>query len=95
VRWTPQASDDLESIAEFIAVDSAEYASLFVMDVVEAVERIGRFPEIGRVVPEARKMDAREVILGNYRIVYRQRMGAVEIITIYHTSRLLDPSKLK
>jgi len=33
VRWTPQAADDLDAIAEFIAHDSPHYASIFVLDV--------------------------------------------------------------
>ena len=49
VRWTPQAADDLEAIAEFIAEDSPHYASLFIMDVLAAVERVGRLPNAGRL----------------------------------------------
>ena len=94
VRWTPQAADDLEAIADFIAQDSGEYASLFVIDVLAAAERIGVFPQIGRIVPEASNPLIREVILGSYRTVYRISDDAVEILTIYHAARLLDPSKL-
>ena len=45
VRWTPQAVGDLEAITDFIAQDSPHYASLFVLDVFGAVERLERFPE--------------------------------------------------
>lgn len=68
VRWTPQAADDLEAITEFIAQDSSEYASLFALDVVAAVERVALFPQMGRIVPEVNNPLIREVILGNYRI---------------------------
>ena len=94
VRWTPQAADDLEAIAEFISQDSPGYASIFAVDVIEAVDRIGSFPNIGRIVPETRLPFLREVILGNYRIVYRVLTDAVEILTIYHGARLLDPDTL-
>ena len=40
IRWTPQAADDLEAIADFIALDSGHYASLFVLDVLAATERL-------------------------------------------------------
>jgi len=36
----------------------------------------------------------REVILGNYRIVYRTKQEFVEILTIYHGARLLNPRDL-
>lgn len=95
VRWTPQAADDLDAIAEFIAQDSPHYASLFVLDVLQAVERLNWFREIGRIVPETNDPVVRELILGNYRIVYRLKFDTPEILTIYHGSRLLDPKRLK
>ena len=94
VRWTTQAADDLELIAEFIAHDSPQYASLFVVDVLTAVERLERFPESGRIVPEKNDPKVREIILGNYRIVYRRRVDVAELLTIHHGARLIDPSQL-
>ena len=94
IRWTQQASDDLEAITEFIANDSEFYAQLFAIDVLEAIDRLVDFPESGRIVPEADNLIIREIILGNYRIVYRFRKETVEILTVYHGARLLDPSKL-
>ena len=95
VKWTQQAADDLESITKFIAQDSVHYARLFAVDVVEAVEKLDFFPKSGRIVPEKNIPSIREIIFGNYRIIYRLKNEAVEILTIYHGSRLLDPSKLK
>jgi plasmid stabilization system protein ParE len=40
VRWTPQAADDLDAIAEFISQDSPHYSNLFVLDVLCAVDRL-------------------------------------------------------
>jgi plasmid stabilization system protein ParE len=94
VKWTPQATDDLEAIAGFIAQDSPHYASLFVMDVLAAAEGLGRFPRSGRIVPELNDPDVREIVLGNYRIVHRVRGELVEILTVYHGARLLDPRRL-
>ncbi|MHC4540239.1 MAG: type II toxin-antitoxin system RelE/ParE family toxin [Planctomycetota bacterium] len=94
VRWTPQAADDLDAIAEFISQDSPHYSSLFVLDVLCAVDRLIQFPKSGRVVPEINDPLVRELILGSYRIIYRVRQDLVEILTVFHGSRLLDPSKL-
>jgi len=92
VRWTLQAAGDLEAIADFIAADSAHYARLFVIDVLAAVERLVAFPSSGRIVPELNDPRVREILLGNYRIVYRLTGMVVEILTVYHGARLLDPS---
>ena len=94
VRWTPQAADDLEAIAEFIGQDSEHYASLFVMDVLQAVERLIDFPRIGRVVAEMNDPTIRELILGNYRIIYRLYTELAEILTVHQGTKLLDPRKL-
>ncbi len=44
-------------------------------------------PRSGRVVPEVRDESVREVIHGNYRIVYRLRHDVVEIATVFHGAR--------
>ena len=64
VRWTLQATDDLEAITNFIAEDSPHYAGLFALDILASVDRIADFPRSGRSVPEANHPDVREVIIG-------------------------------
>ena len=93
VRWTPQAADDLQAITEFIAKDSPQYASLFAINVFNAVERLVDFPESGRIVPERNDPQLREIIFGNYRIVYRLHRQTAELLTIHHAARPLDLSK--
>jgi len=95
VRWTLQAYQDLDSIAEFIAKDSPQYARLFVVDILQAADRIAEFPKSGRTVPELGDPAVREIIMGNYRVVYRLKADAAEILTIYHGARLLDPETLE
>ncbi len=95
IRWTVQAADDLETIVEYIARDSEHYTSLFAINIVDVIELLSISPKRGRVVPEVLKEEIRETFFGNYRIIYRVRFDLVEILTIYHGSRLLDPSSLE
>lgn len=90
IRWTPQAAEDLVSIADFIAADSPHYAELLALDVLAAIERLAAFPKSGRIVPELENPSIREVIMGNYRIVYRLKKEVVEVLTVYHGARLLN-----
>jgi toxin ParE1/3/4 len=53
-----------------------------------AVEGLETDPLSGRVVPEVGDDTVREVIHGNYRIVYRVRPDLVEIVTVFHGARL-------
>ena len=90
IKWTLQAADDLESIAEFISKDSPYYARLLISDMLSVVDRVGLFPSSGRCVPEADNLDLREIIVADYRIIYRSNPPVVEILTVYHAARLFD-----
>ncbi len=95
IKWTPQSLDDIEAIADFIARDSDYYALMFTEKVFSTVERLKLFPESGRMVPELNRKKIREIIFGNYRIIYRVKEGLVEILTVYHSSRLLDIDRIE
>ncbi len=82
--------DDVEAIANYIASDSSHYAQLFVSKVFDTVKRIETFPKSGRLVPEINKQNIREIVLGNYRIIYRLESDIGEVLTVYHSARLLD-----
>ncbi len=87
VTWTNQALEDLDSICLFIARDSIQYAKLFVIRTFEVTDRLEMFPKFGRVIPEINRKDIREIIFGNYRIIYRIIAEEVEILTIHHGAR--------
>lgn len=71
-----------------MARDSTHYADLVVERIVAAVSRLEHYPLSGRVVPEVGDQGLREIIHGNYRIIYRLNPDAVEIATVFHGARL-------
>ena len=87
--WTTPALTDAEAIRDYIARDSPRYAADLMARLVGAVERLAQFPESGRKVPELDRPDVRELIVGNYRVVYRLvRQGeVVEIAAVVHAAR--------
>ena len=94
VRWTPQALDDLEAICLFIARDAPQIASVFADRAFRTTDRLVDHPRSGRVVPELNIEDIREIIMGNYRLIYRVRENEVQVLTLHHGARLLDASEL-
>ena len=88
IIWSPLAIEDVEAIRAYVARDSPRSADLLVERLVAAVERLEANPLSGRVVPEVGDDSLREVIHGNYRIVYRIRADHVEIVTVFHGARL-------
>jgi len=87
VIWAPSAIEDVEQIADFIARDSPDRASLFVTRIEEAVDQLGDFPKSGRTIPEIGDPGYREVLLGDYRIMYRLVGEEVWITGVVHGSR--------
>ncbi len=92
VRWTRDALSDLGEIHRFIARDAAAAAAAIIVQVLASAERLRAFPRLGRVVPEFEDESLREVIAGNYRIIYRLQGEEVQIIRIRHGARLLQGS---
>jgi len=90
IIWSPRALRELESIRDYIALDSPRYAALVVERILDAIERLVLFPESGRVVPERNDPMIREVIVSPYRVVYRLRGETVELVTVSRASRLLS-----
>lgn len=90
ITWTKIAKQDLQEIYEYIALNSEHYANITVSKIYDNVQTLNPNPKIGRYVPELNSKNIRELILGNYRIIYRLNTStAVEILRIYHSARLL------
>ncbi len=91
VIWSPSALDDIDAIAEYIARDSADRASLFVTRLLDAVERLSSFPDSGRVIPEIGDPSCREIPVATYRIMYRIEGADVWITGVVHGARNWRP----
>lgn len=65
------------------------------MDVPAAAEWLADSPQSGRMVPETQDSSLREILLGSYRIIYRVRAELVEVLTVCHGAKLIDPSRLQ
>lgn len=91
VTWSPSALEDVNSIAEYIARDSVDRAALFAVRLIEATDRLQDFPSSGRIIPEIGDSSCREIIYGNYRIMYRLLNNDVWITGVVHGSRQWKP----
>ncbi len=90
IRWSPEAVEDLEAIAEYIARDSAHYAGAVVTEILSASRNIPEFPLTGRIVPEMGDEKIRERFIYSYRLVYRIESKRILIIAVIHGKRLLE-----
>ena len=89
LTWSDEAEEDLSQIHGYIARDSPVYASDFLLRLIAAAESLIEMPEKGRRVPEVQDSSLRELIIGNYRLVYRLKVAEVQVVGIIHGARLL------
>ena len=89
--WSPEALEDVEHIATYIARDSEWYAQAVARRVVDAAETLTQLPSRGRVVPEVQREEFREIFVYSYRLIYWVETGQVTIIAVVHGHRLLGP----
>ena len=95
IIWSPLAIDRVAEIAEYIAQDSPTSAQKWVESIFQVVERLEKFPKSGRIVPEVMQDDFREIIHGNYRIIYRLLTETVSILTVRHGRQILPINEIK
>jgi toxin ParE1/3/4 len=90
IVWNNLAIEDLTEIEEFIAQDSISYAIITVEKIHDRVSVLQNFPKSGRIVPEFENAVIRELIEGNYRIVYwLKNKREIIILRVHHAARLL------
>jgi addiction module RelE/StbE family toxin len=86
--WTDQAINDLGDIGDYIGENSEKYAKFTVKKLFERSEILKTFPQAGRIVPEKNEENVRELIEGNYRIIYEiVSVDQINILTVYHSAR--------
>ena len=58
--WSPEALEDVESIATYIGRNSLWYARAVAARIVETAETIPAHPHLSRIVPEVGREEIRE-----------------------------------
>lgn len=95
IVWSPLAVERAAEIAEYISRDNPTAAEKWIDTVFSKVEQLKSFPESGRIVPEINSKDFRELIYGNYRIIYRLEKIQVSILTIRHGKQILPLDEIQ
>lgn len=95
IVWSPLAIDRVSEIAGYIAQENPTAAEKWVDTVFRKVEDLQDFPESGRVVPETENKAIREMIYGNYRLIYRLEEKRISVLTVRHGKQILPVDEIK
>ena len=94
VVWTERAWERLTEIEAFVARDHPEAAVRLVDKLIARGDALGRYPDRGRKLPEIPSSGLRELVVDNYRIVYRRVPNKIEVLTVFEGHRLLRRDEL-
>ncbi|MDD2699331.1 MAG: type II toxin-antitoxin system RelE/ParE family toxin [Arcobacteraceae bacterium] len=93
VIWTKNAEFDLETIIEYIKIDSIDSAKKIFFAIKEECNNLYYFPKRKRVVPELQQIGILkygEVIYLRWRIIYKIENTKVYILLVVDSSRNLE-----
>jgi toxin ParE1/3/4 len=89
VILSPSARSDIRDIVRYISLDAPNRALSFGQFLISKTRLLGKFPELGRVVPELANSTLREIIVRSYRVIYRvdHTNQKVEVVRFWHGAR--------
>jgi toxin ParE1/3/4 len=89
IIWADPAIQDLDGIADYIALDKPEAAHQLVQRVLAAVGRLRRFPQMGSLPAELYGLPYRQLFVPPCRIFYRIEKKGVYIVHILRGEQLV------
>ena len=89
IIWTEPALQDLNEIAEYIALDKISAANKLVQKVFSSTERLEEFPKSGRKPPELTNSRYLELIVNPCRVFYRIDDEKIYILYVMRSERKL------
>lgn len=87
VRWTTIARREFRGIVESATAYSPGFGRTLASRITDALDDLEPFPRIGRMVPDFQDDALRELIVDDYRVVYRLVGAEAWILTVIHGSR--------
>jgi len=90
ITFTILAINDLDDMRAWYAEQQIPAGGdKLLREIVSQVERLGAFPESGRVVPEFGLANLREIIFPPFRIIYRLDESKVRVVRVWRSERHL------
>jgi toxin ParE1/3/4 len=90
VTFATSAVADIEKILERHREQQApKVGKRLANEIMERVDVLQEYPDIGRVAPEFGRDNLRELIHPPFRIVYRRDKSSIRIVRVWRSERLL------
>lgn len=91
IIWTDNAIKDLNDIGDYIAKDSVRYAEITVIDLFNSSDILETHPRARVKTPEFNDDSIRQLVRGDYKIVYKIIDNyRIDIIAVHNCARLVS-----
>ena len=94
IVWTEPALNDLDTIADYIALENPPAAFELVRRIFAHVEQLEAHPESGSKPPELKRSRYRQIVEPPCRVFYRFDGKAAFILHVMRSERLLRKGQL-
>lgn len=85
LRYTPEAVNDLERLRAFIEPKNPHAARRIAAEILDGIETLVAFPDIGLPVQRAPDPRAvRDLFIGNYVVRYLRQETSLVVLRIWH-----------
>jgi plasmid stabilization system protein ParE len=89
IIFTDRFLGRVEEFSDYISLDDTPTAIKWAQEVFDRCEQLRSHPESGRIVPEIGRPEIRDLLHGNYRLIYEVKSKQIDMLTIWHTSQEL------
>ena len=95
VIWTEPALNDIDAIADYIAIDNPQAARDLVQRVFRHVEQLVEHPESGSRPPEMRRSRYRQIVEPPCRVFYRYDGSRVFVLYVIRGEMRFRKTRLR
>ncbi|HHJ34962.1 MAG TPA: type II toxin-antitoxin system RelE/ParE family toxin [Gammaproteobacteria bacterium] len=95
IIWSPLAVEQVQDIAAYIALDKPSVAIEWAEKIFNSVNQLIEFPDSGRIVPEIKRKEIRELVLKNHRIIYKVKSKEILILVVKYYHQILKKDDVK
>ncbi|GAB3928815.1 type II toxin-antitoxin system RelE/ParE family toxin [Larkinella terrae] len=86
IIWRNEAKEDFRDALHYLSRSSLRYAEQWVDELNRKLTLLTTFPEMGRIVSEKNTSFFREILVGNYRVLYIYLNSKITVVAIRHSA---------
>lgn len=87
IVWDKIALESLINYQEFIAVDSESRALKWTKEILEKVDLLVSFPQLGKAVQFQNYGGARQLIFQNHSLIYSINKDEIRVLKFHHSKQ--------